>query len=130
MKRPILLDTNVLIWALNDDRRLTRRVRTALASPVSDIRVSVVSAWEIAIKYQSGKLALEAPIEALLSRILSGDVWPVLAVLPAHITALLDLPLLHRDPFDRLLIAQARSEGMILATADAEIPKYQVPTLG
>jgi PIN domain nuclease of toxin-antitoxin system len=122
MKRPILLDTNVLIWALNDDRRLTRRVRTALASPVSDIRVSVVSAWEIAIKYQSGKLALEAPIEALLSRILSGDVWPVLAVLPAHITALLDLPLLHRDPFDRLLIAQA--------TADAEIPKYQVPTLG
>jgi PIN domain nuclease of toxin-antitoxin system len=74
MTRPILLDTNILIWALNDDRRLTRRVRTALASPASDVRVSVVSAWEIAIKHQSGKLLLDAPIEAVLSRILSGAV--------------------------------------------------------
>jgi PIN domain nuclease of toxin-antitoxin system len=52
-----------------------------------------------------------------------------LSVLPAHITALLELPLLHRDPFDRLLIAQARSEGMVLSTADAEIRKYPIPTL-
>jgi PIN domain nuclease of toxin-antitoxin system len=130
MKRPILLDTNILIWALNDDPRLTRRIRAAISSPASDVRVSVVSAWEIAIKYQSRKLALDAPIETVLSQVLSGTVWPVLAVLPAHIMALLELPPLHRDPFDRLLIAQARAEGMALATADAEIRKYSVPTLG
>ena len=128
MTPPTLLDTNVPIWALNADRRLTRRLTAALSSPTSDIRVSVVSAWEIAIKYQSGKLTFDVPIEEVLSRILSGAVWPVLPVLPSHIPELLDLPLLHRDPFDRLLVAQARTEGMTLATSDANIRKYKVTT--
>ncbi len=130
MTRPILLDTNVLIWALNDSPRLTRRIRSTLTAPASDVRVSVVSAWEIAIKARSGKLSFDVPIEEVLSRILSGAFWPVLPVLAAHIPELLDLPLLHRDPFDRLLIAQARTEGMILATVDADIRKYKVPVLG
>jgi PIN domain nuclease of toxin-antitoxin system len=124
---PILLDTNVLIWALNDDRALTRRMLTVLSSPTANVHVSVVSAWEIAIKYQSGKLTFDVPVEAVLSRILDGAVWPVLPVLPAHIPELLALPPHHRDPFDRLLIAQARAEGMALATADDEIGKYRVP---
>jgi PIN domain nuclease of toxin-antitoxin system len=127
MTRPILLDTNVLIWALNDDRSLTRRLRAAIASPTSQVHVSVVSAWEIAIKYQCGKLAFDVPVEEVLSRILDGTVWPVLPVLPAHVTELLALPMHHRDPFDRLLIAQARSEGMALATADKNIRMYRVP---
>jgi PIN domain nuclease of toxin-antitoxin system len=130
MRRAILLDTNVLIWALNDDRRLTRRMRATLSSAMSDVRVSVVSAWEIAIKHQSGRLSFDVPIEEVLSRVLSGTVWPVLPVLPSHIPELLELPLLHRDPFDRLLIAQARAEGMALVTADANIRKYKVPTIG
>jgi PIN domain nuclease of toxin-antitoxin system len=125
--RPILLDTNVLIWALNDDRLLTRRMKAAICSPTADVRVSVVSAWEIAIKYQSGKLLFDVPVEEVLSRILSGTVWPVLPVLPAHIPELLALPMHHRDPFDRLLIAQARAEGMALATADENMRKYRVP---
>ena len=128
MTPPILLDTSVLIWALNADRRLSRSLRAALSSPTADIRVSVVSAWEIAIKYQSGKLTFDVPIEEVLSRILSGAVWPVLPVLPSHIPELLDLPPLHRDPFDRLLVAQARAEGMTLATSDANIRKYKVTT--
>ena len=127
MIRPILLDTNVLIWALNDDRLLTRRMKAAICSPTADVRVSVVSAWEIAIKYQSGKLLFDVPVEEVLSRILSGTVWPVLPVLPAHIPELLALPMHHRDPFDRLLIAQARAEGMALATADENMRKYRVP---
>ena len=126
MTRPILLDTNVLIWALNDDRSLTRRMRAAISSPTADVRVSVVSAWEIAIKYQSGKLRFDVPVEEVLSRILSGTVWPVLPVLPSHIPELLALPMHHRDPFDRLLIAQARAEGMALATADENMRKYRV----
>ena len=127
MIRPILLDTNVLIWALNDDRLLTRRMKAAICSPTADVRVSVVSAWEIAIKYQSGKLLFDVPVEEVLSRILSGTVWPVLPVLPAHIPELLALPMHHRDPFDRLLIAQTRAEGMALATADENMRKYRVP---
>lgn len=129
MKRAILLDTNVLLWALNDDRRLSRRVKSVLSAATSDVRISVVSAWEIAIKYQSGKLSFDVPAEEVLSRILAGTVWPVLPVLPSHIPELLDLPLLHRDPFDRMLIAQARTEGMTLATMDSEIRKYKVPTI-
>ncbi|MGA3015808.1 MAG: type II toxin-antitoxin system VapC family toxin [Bryobacteraceae bacterium] len=126
MIRPILLDTNVLIWALNNDASLTRRIKAAISSPTADVRVSVVSAWEIAIKYQSGKLLFDVPVEEVLSRILSGTVWPVLPVLPAHIPELLALPMHHRDPFDRLLIAQARAEGMALATADENMRKYRV----
>lgn len=127
MTRPILLDTNVLIWALNDDSSLTRRMRAAITAPGAQVHVSVVSAWEIAIKYQSGKLSFDVPVEEVLSRILGGTVWPVLPVLPAHIPELLALPMHHRDPFDRLLIAQARVEGMALATADDNIRKYRVP---
>ena len=127
MTRPILLDTNVLIWALNDDRALTRRLRAAITAPTAKVYVSVVSAWEIAIKYQCGKLSFDVPVEEVLSRILAGTVWPVLPVLPAHILALPALPMHHRDPFDRLLIAQARAEGMALATADINIRKYRVP---
>ena len=127
MTRPILLDTKILIWALNDDRSLTRRMRAAISSPTTAVHLSVVSAWEIAIKYQSGKLSFDVPVEEVLSRILDGTVWPVLPVLPAHIAELLSLPMHHRDPFDRLLIAQARAEGMALATSDGQIRKYRVP---
>jgi PIN domain nuclease of toxin-antitoxin system len=88
-----------------------------------------VSAWEIVLKFQAGKLSFDVPIEQVLSGILSGAPWPVLPILPAHITELLELPLLHRDPFDRLLIAQARAEGMILATSDSRIHQYKVATL-
>ncbi len=130
MKRPVLLDTNVLLWALNNDRRLSRRVRAVLSDAASVIRVSVVSAWEIAIKYQSGKLSFGVPAEMVLSRILSGTEWPVLPILPAHVLALVELPMLHRDPFDRLLIAQARVEGMTLATSDENIVRYGLPTIG
>jgi PIN domain nuclease of toxin-antitoxin system len=127
LTRPILLDTSVLIWALNDDRALTRRMRAVISSPTARVHLSVVSAWEIAIKYQSGKLKFEVPVEDVLSRILDGTVWPVLPVLPAHIPELLALPMHHRDPFDRLLIAQARAEGMAIATSDDQVRKYRVP---
>ncbi len=129
MTRPILVDTSVLIWVLNDAPQLTRRLRSALTSPGADVRISVVSVWEIAIKEQSGKLSFDVPIGDVISRILSATIWPILPVLPFHIPELLELPLLHRDPFDRLLIAQARAEGMVLATSDVNIQKYEVATV-
>ena len=90
------------------------------------MHISVVSAWRIAIKCQSGKLSFDAPVEEVLSRILDGAVWPVLPVLPAHIPELLAIPMHHHDPFDRLPIAQARAEGMALATSDDQFRKYRV----
>ena len=102
-------------------------MRAVISSPTARVHLSVVSAWEIAIKYQSGKLKFEVPVEDVLSRILDGTVWPVLPVLPAHIPELLTLPMHHRDPFDRLLIAQARAEGMAIATSDDQVRKYRVP---
>jgi PIN domain nuclease of toxin-antitoxin system len=114
VRRPISLDPNV---HLGFERR-----------PCVDPRNSaghVVSAWEIAIKHRSGKLLFDVPVEAVLSRILDGTVWPVLPVLPAHIPELLALPMHRRDPLDRLPIAQARAEGMALATADYRLRKYR-----
>jgi len=102
-------------------------MRAAISSPTKVVHLSVVSAWEIAIKHQSGKLSFGVPVEEVLARILNGAVWPVLPVLPPHIPELLALPMHHRDPFDRLLIAQARAEGMALASADDQFRKYRVP---
>jgi PIN domain nuclease of toxin-antitoxin system len=127
--RPILLDTNALLWILGGDPKLSKRVQTAVLSPLSDIRVSVVNAWEIVLKFQAGKLSFDVPIERVLSEVLSGATWPVVAVRPEHITELLELPPIHRDPFDRLLIAQARAEGMTLATPDIQIQRYAVSTI-
>jgi PIN domain nuclease of toxin-antitoxin system len=127
--QPILLDTNALLWILGSDPKLSKRVQTAVLSPLSDIRVSVVNAWEIVLKFQAGKLAFDVPIERILSEVLSGATWPVVAVRPEHITELLELPPIHRDPFDRLLIAQARAEGMALATPDSRIQQYAVSTI-
>ena len=115
MRRPISLDPNV-------HPGFERRPCVDPANSAGRI----VSAWEIAIKYRSRKLLFDVPVEEVLSRILDGTVWPVLPVLPAHIPELLALPMHHRDPFDRLLIAQARAEGMALATADDQLRKYRV----
>ena len=71
-------------------------MRTVISSPTASVHLSVVSAWEIAIKYQSGKLTFDVPVEEVLSRILDGAVWP--AAVPAHIPELLALPMHHRDP--------------------------------
>jgi PIN domain nuclease of toxin-antitoxin system len=102
-------------------------MRSVISSTTAHIYVSVVNAWEIAVKHQSGKLTCDVPVEEALSRILDGAVWPVLPALPAHIPELLALPMHRRDPFDRLLVAQARAEGMALGTADDQVRKYRVP---
>jgi PIN domain nuclease of toxin-antitoxin system len=127
VNQSILLDTNALLWILGSDPKLSKRVQAAVVSPSSDIRVSVVSAWEIVLKFQAGKLSFDVPIERVLSEVFNA--WPILTVRPEHITEILELPPVHRDPFDRLLIAQARTEGMILATSDSQIRQYEVSTI-
>jgi PIN domain nuclease of toxin-antitoxin system len=120
----LLLDTHVLIWLMNADAKLTPRMRDAIRN-AEEIHVSAVSIFEIAVKSALGKLSVIGDIEA---RALDADCLP-LPVTWAHGRDVGNLPFHHHDPFDRLLIAQARVEGLVLATADQVFSKYDVALL-
>jgi PIN domain nuclease of toxin-antitoxin system len=121
----LLLDTNALLWALDRPERLSDRASDAISSPANDIFVSPVSAWEISIKSAARKLEPRADLLNELRRI---DFSPV-AVTWEHGVAAGSLPLHHRDPFDRMLVAQAQLEGLTIVTSDERIGRYQVAVL-
>src|SRR4051794_4636130 len=113
----LLLDTHVLVWWDSDPSRLSVTALTALVDPTNEIMLSVASAWEIVIKSALGKLELRLPLEEILrQQQLNG-----LTLLPIsldHVLAVEHLPSLHKDPFDRVLIAQATVESATLISAD------------
>ena len=119
----LLLDTHILIWALGEPKRLPKEVRAALESPANEVLFSAASIWEIAIKAQIGRANFKvAPAEIAQAAVDSGFVeLPVRAVHGARVSS---LPLHHRDPFDRLLVAQAMTEPCRLVTADAILGSY------
>lgn len=116
----VLLDTHVLLWALADDTRLSRDARKLIES-ATEVYVSSASYWEMAIKIGLGKLHVSLP-EIRLAAQNSG--FNELPVSGEHTEALLKLADHHRDPFDRMLVAQAISEPMRLLTADVQVAKY------
>jgi PIN domain nuclease of toxin-antitoxin system len=123
--KPYLLDTSILIdWAVSPSN-LPGGIHQTLANPRSLIFVSAVSAWEIAIKRKIGKL--QSPTD--VSRLIRDNRFTELPISVAHGEATNHLPLIHKDPFDRLLVAQAQTEELILITRDKEILKYDVLTL-
>ena len=119
----LLLDTHILIWALGEPKRLPKEVRAALESPANEVLFSAASIWEVAIKAQIGRANFKvAPAEIAQAAVDSGFVeLPVRAVHGARVSS---LPLHHRDPFDRLLVAQAMTEPCRLVTADAILGGY------
>ena len=119
----LLLDTHILIWALGEPKRLPKEVRAALESPTNEVLFSAASIWEIAIKAQMGRANFKvAPAEIAQAAVDSGFVeLPVRAEHGARVSS---LPLHHRDPFDRLLVAQAMTEPCRLVTADAILGGY------
>ena len=117
----LLLDTQVMLWWLFDDPRLGADSRDLLAS--SPCIVSVASIWEVAIKYRIGKLEV-SPIVFRDQSIAAGAV--LLPVLDLHVIETAQLPLLHQDPFDRLLIAQVRVEGLMAVSSDRQWSGYDV----
>lgn len=122
----LLLDTHVFLWWLSDDRRLTAPARAAIEREDAGVYVSAASAWEIAIKAALGKLkprALDVPREIEAGGFLE------LPISARHAQAAGGLPRLHADPFDRMLVAQARVEGLTLVTYDPEIAPYDVRRL-
>ena len=117
----LLLDTHILIWAMADDPRLPKALAAAIESADNDVAVSAVSIWEITIKSMQGRLGIE--IDELMMSI-STDAFTEVPVKFGHAARLSLLPPHHRDPFDRMLIAQAVAEGRRLVTTDAKILKY------
>ena len=123
----VLLDTHTFIWAITDERRLSPRARSLIAS--SELWWSVVSLWEAIQKAQSGKLTLPLPAGPFLTGELSANHVRLLPVSLSHVLRVEELPLHHRDPFDRLLIAQSIEEGWPIITADPWFTRYPVDVI-
>ncbi len=125
----LLLDTHALLWALGDPGRLTTDARAAIVEPDNDVYVSAVNALEISIMQALGKLDLPGPADAWLMPAVEATGFEWLDITPDDALAVGVLPWHHRDPFDRLLVAQARQEGLILVTHDRRTEDYGVPIL-
>ena len=124
-----LIDTHILIWLLAGSSRLTRDVQAALADRRNTVFLSVASTWEIAIKVGLGKLDLPPELHAWLPAELDAAGLRLLPIELEHTLGAEALPRHHRDPFDRLLIAQAMADGLTIVTADRMFGLYDVPLL-
>lgn len=120
----LLLDTQVLIWILVDDRRLRPPIREAIAT-ADVVHISAASIWEISIKRAQGRLSVP---DDLLDRVRASAIEP-LAVTMEHGWLAGGLPMHHTDPFDRAIVAQAISEGLTIVTSDRRIREYGIPVL-
>lgn len=116
----LLLDTHTFLWWTEDSPRLPKRFRAAIAERTNDVFVSAVTVWEIAVKRRAGRIAFAGEIAEEIKK----QGFQALPIAVQHAEAVEHLPVLHRDPFDRMLVAQAMAEGMTLLTVDAQIIKY------
>ena len=119
----LLIDTHLLLWAAGQPQKLSRAARRLLGDPDARLWFSAASLWEVAIKHSLGREDFRVePVR--LRRGLLDNGWRELAVSSEHAVAALDLPPLHKDPFDRMLLAQARVEGLRLVTSDELVARY------
>jgi PIN domain nuclease of toxin-antitoxin system len=124
----LLLDTHCWLWLQTSPERIARRTLSLLEDPDNEILLSAASSWEIAIKYALGKLPLPEPPERYVpSRMLASGTRG-LGIEHAHALRVAELPPIHRDPFDRLLVAQAQLEKLVLITENPQLEKYDVTT--
>lgn len=125
----LLLDTHALLWWTSEPRRLSAAASAALSASENDVLVSVVTPWEVQIKIRTGKLTLPHPIREIIHDLRRFNRLRVLSVRLRHVYTLDGLPDHHRDPFDRMLVAQATCDGLTLVTCDPQIVRYPVATL-
>ncbi|MDQ4078482.1 MAG: type II toxin-antitoxin system VapC family toxin [Chloroflexota bacterium] len=125
----LLLDTHIFIWAFAEPHKLSADVRDVVENPTNNLILSVVSVWEMQIKVQLGKLNLPVPVREFVEVQRHLNHIESLPVLEPHIWTLGTLPMHHRDPFDRLLIAQAMTEQCKLVSADPIFALYPVQRL-
>lgn len=122
----LLLDTHVLLWWVHDSSRLRADTRATIGDPANELLWSAASTWELGIKLQLGKLRLEEPLQTFVSRMLRSQALTPLAVQHEHAVRVAELPPIHRDPFDRMLVAQSLVETVPLLTADVQLQAYGV----
>ncbi|MEX0271932.1 type II toxin-antitoxin system VapC family toxin [Leptolyngbyaceae cyanobacterium UHCC 1019] len=125
----VLLDTHAFLWWVIDDSQLSNTARAIIVEPTNTIYLSVVSAWEIIIKERTGKLSLPEPPETYIPSRLTSNRFVTLTVEMQHVLQIASLPDHHRDPFDRLLIAQSQIENLPLLTVDHLIHQYSVKVI-
>ncbi|MGB7209389.1 MAG: type II toxin-antitoxin system VapC family toxin [Pyrinomonadaceae bacterium] len=124
----ILIDTHILIWLLNGDFQLSIDRREKLVDPANRVFISIASFWEIAIKSSRGKLSLAKSIEDIFSEI-DRSSSTILTIEPDHTLQVSKLPFHHKDPFDRMIIAQAMIENIPLTSTDHDFTAYGVDLL-
>jgi len=122
----LLLDTHAFLWLLLDDPALSSRARQELLSAENSVWLSAASVWEIAVKYGLGKLPLPAAPDFYIPEMRQRSGIDLLPIGEAEACQMHKLPPIHRDPFDRMLIAQAHCHGMVIVTDDAMIGRYPV----
>ncbi len=125
----LLLDTHIFLWFISGDQKLAHGARDIIRDPVNEIYMSVVSIWESIVKYQLGKLQFPTPPDVYLPKQRERHSIRSLSIDEACVSRLTGLPMLHRDPFDRILICQALQHNMTLVTVDKIVKKYSVSTL-
>ena len=125
----ILLDTQILLWAISGDKRLTPKSRDIFLDPDNVLYFSIAGYWEIAIKVSIGKLKLKKQWPRTIKREMQKNYIKLLPITMAHCNKIAKLPFHHRDPFDRIMIAQAQIENMTLLSADPQLNKYEVTVI-
>jgi PIN domain nuclease of toxin-antitoxin system len=124
----LLIDTHSLIWFLNGDEKLSLKSREAIESQVNLKFVSIASIWEIAIKISLGRFSFDKGFKEFLG-LLDDNGFGIIPITVDHALTVSTLKFIHRDPFDRLIVAQAMTDNMTVVTKDEEIKKYEVKTL-
>jgi len=124
----LLLDTHIVLWFFGNTEKLSKETLRAIIEPLNEKFISIASAWELTIKISLGKLTFEGGINNFFTMI-NENGFELLPVKEDHIKRLETLPFLHHDPFDRLLIASAMADGMILVSADTNIKQYKISSL-
>ena len=125
----ILIDTHVALWLFNDYKNLSQTASNYLHDEENELYISIISAWEVAIKHSLGKLpTFSGGVKRFLYAINDNPIQ-IVGVDSEHVKKLEELPYIHRDPFDRLIIATALCEGMVILTADNNVQKYDVSCL-
>ncbi len=125
----LLLDTHAFLWFVLDDPQLSAPAQGLINDPANDVFISPATYWEIAIKVGLGKLDLHAPYDDFMHRGIRGNDFEILPIEPKHTSVLTTLPRHHKDPFDRLLVAQALTEAVPLVSADTPLDAYGVTRL-
>ncbi len=125
----LLLDTHALIWAIVEPELLSNRVSTALLDESNEVLVSIASIWEISLKAQAGKLPIPATPDFLAGHIRLLGVSGYLPIELSHVYRASELAPIHKDPFDRILVAQALAENLVLVSKDRILAQYPVELL-